>query len=116
MTNKLDQMMHEILNKKFNKKIHSGYDPEDVDAFFDYVNNYLREINTQANNLLASLQNAQKERDALNIAVNEKNKTIERLQNEIDELKAEGYNNQRLSSELSELKKKIGKIEERENK
>jgi DivIVA domain-containing protein len=41
----------EILDKKFNKKIRSGYDPEDVDLFFDEVIKFLQEIHASTNAL-----------------------------------------------------------------
>ena len=39
-----DQKLEEILNKKFKSKIHSGYDPEDVDLFFDDIISYISKV------------------------------------------------------------------------
>ena len=113
MTNKLDQMLDEILNKKFNKKIHAGYDPEDVDAFFDYVINYLKELNVEANKLFSKTNNSLDEIKKLNLVIYEKNKHIEMLQQQIDEYKQNGYDNQRLQQKLQSLEQKIESVNKR---
>ena len=105
-------MREDILNKKFNKKIHSGYDPEDVDVFFDGVISYLNELNAQANTLLGQYHKVCDENKRLNAIIMEKDNRIRLLEHNINQYNLEGYSNQRthqemqsLRSELNELKK-----------
>jgi DivIVA domain-containing protein len=44
MIENIDKITKEILEKKFNKSIHAGYNAEEVDLFFDKVNSYLTQI------------------------------------------------------------------------
>lgn len=110
MTNRLDQMKLEILNKKFNKRIHSGYDPDDVDNFFDGVIRYLTELNEQANKLMIQAEKNANENKKLNLTIAEKNKEIQMLQRTIDEYHREGYSNQRIQHNQSVLNNRLDEI------
>ena len=44
MSYNFDEKIQAILNKKFEPKIHAGYDPKDVDSYFDEVIEYLKEV------------------------------------------------------------------------
>lgn len=90
-----DEKIELILNKKFKSKIHSGYDPEDVDAFFDQVIVYIKQVQ----NLQQSFQSKIDIKDQEINLLKQKN---EQLQSNIDELKKEleyyyenGYSNLR---------------------
>ncbi|MDR1235082.1 MAG: DivIVA domain-containing protein [Mycoplasmataceae bacterium] len=111
MPNKLEVMMEEILNKKFGKRIHSGYDPEDVDAFFDYVISYLQDVNRD----VSSLQNELKAKDGdvqkLKESLEQKNNTIATLNGQVEYYRANGYDYQRISSEMSSLRDIVNKKE-----
>jgi DivIVA domain-containing protein len=115
MPNKIEVMMNEILNKKFSKRIHSGYDPEDVDKFFDYVNIYLQEVNGNFNNLQSELQTMQKEIHSLNEQLKQKNNTIITLNGQIDYYRANGYDNQRVSNEMANLRSEVAKLKNEKN-
>lgn len=91
MANK--EMTEKILNKRFKKAVFSGYDTADVDAFFDFVIEYLKnndkmvELNKgEAEKAKALVKNLQAE-----IASLQKDKA--KLTKEIEEYQAEGYGN-----------------------
>jgi DivIVA domain-containing protein len=113
MPNKLEVMMDEILRKKFSKRIHSGYDPEDVDKFFDYVISYLNEVNINSNGLYEELKNLQAENLKLKEQLEQKNNVINTLNNQIDYFRKEGYDNQRQSSELISMRAQLAELEKK---
>ncbi|MDR2369751.1 MAG: DivIVA domain-containing protein [Mycoplasmataceae bacterium] len=111
MPNKLEVMMEEILQKKFSKRIHSGYDPEDVDNFFDYVISYLNDINIDSNRLYAELKNSQLENHRLKEQLQQKTSTIDALNGQIEYFHKEGYSNLRQSQEMLHVRNKLSEIE-----
>ncbi|MDR0740077.1 MAG: DivIVA domain-containing protein [Mycoplasmataceae bacterium] len=117
MPNKIEVMMNEILNKKFSKRIHSGYDPEDVDKFFDYVIAYLREVNGSFNNLQDEFRVMKNEIRSLDEQLKQKNNTIVTLNGQIEYYRVNGYDNQRVSNEMATLRSEIVKLKnEKTNK
>lgn len=89
-----------ILNKKFNSKIHAGYDPVDVDTFFDEVIEYIKQVQN-------FYLETKKSKSVYEQQINELNKTNKlltetnnKLQSEIDELKKEGYSNIKIIEEV----------------
>ncbi|MDR1991745.1 MAG: DivIVA domain-containing protein [Mycoplasmataceae bacterium] len=116
MSNKLEVMMNEILNKKFRKRIHSGYDPEDVDVFFDYVIQYLKEMNRNVQLMQDESKNNQKEILKLKEELQQKNNTITTLDNQVNYFRKEGYDNQRLSNEVVKMREEIANWKKTEKK
>jgi DivIVA domain-containing protein len=113
MPNKLEVMMEEILAKKFSKRIHSGYDPEDVDKFFDYIISYLNEVNINSNRLFEELQKYQLDNRKLKGQLEQKNNTINTLNSQVEYFRKEGYDNQRHSSEMTHMREKIAELEKK---
>jgi DivIVA domain-containing protein len=111
MPNKLQVMMDEILQKKFSKRIHSGYDPEDVDKFFDYVITYLNEVNINSARLFEKLKETENENRQLKEQLEQKNNSINALNGQIEYFRREGYDNQRQSSEMTYLRDKVAELE-----
>ncbi|MDR0674788.1 MAG: DivIVA domain-containing protein [Mycoplasmataceae bacterium] len=116
MSNKLEVMMNEILHKKFSKRIHSGYDPEDVDKFYDYIITYLKEVDSNCNRLYEELKKCQLENQDLKKQLEQKNNSINTLNNEINYLRKEGYDNQRQSNEMRHLREEIIKLKQNTKK
>jgi DivIVA domain-containing protein len=106
---KLANKIEKILNKKFNRCIHSGYDPEDVDSFFDEVITFLQEVNVIADELSLTNQNLVNEIKQLKEQLSQKDQTIQTLTQEIITLKEEGYNNQRINSQVRKLEEAVYK-------
>ncbi|MDR3163740.1 MAG: DivIVA domain-containing protein [Mycoplasmataceae bacterium] len=106
---KLTSKMEEILNKKFNRRIHSGYDPEDVDSFFDSIIAFLQDVNTVVGELDTHNQNLLIEIKQLKEQLNQKDQTIQTLSQEINTLKSEGYSNQRIGSQLRKMSEDLYK-------
>jgi DivIVA domain-containing protein len=111
MSNTLKQKIHEILNKKFEKRIHSGYDPEDVDLFFDDVITYLNEINGIVDNLDKANKEHQDQVKKLNEQLEQKKQTIQLLSEENNILKKEGYGNQKQASDIRSLHEQIKNLQ-----
>lgn len=88
-----DEKVEIILNKRFKSKIHAGYDPEDVDMFFDEVINYIQEVKKLATNFTNEL----KQRDKLISSLKDENIKLlsinKSLQEQVNKLNAEGYSN-----------------------
>jgi DivIVA domain-containing protein len=116
MSNTLKQKIQEILNKKFEKKIHSGYDPEDVDLFFDSIISYLNDVNNVVNDLDKSNKDYQEKIKKLNEQIEQKSQTIQLLTEENRILKAEGYGNQKQASELRSLHEQLKELQSKINK
>jgi DivIVA domain-containing protein len=116
MSSSLKQKIHEILNKKFEKRIHSGYDPEDVDLFFDGVINYLNDVNTVVNDLDKTNKEFQEQVKKLNEQLEQKNQQIQLISEENRVLKAEGYGNQKQAADLRSLREQIQELQSKQNK
>lgn len=86
-----DEKVNKILNKKFASKIHSGYDPEDVDLFFDEVINYIRQVYKLQKNIADVLLAKDKQIKELEKIVKEQETTLNKQKQELDEYHKEGY-------------------------
>jgi DivIVA domain-containing protein len=110
MPSKLEVMMDQILKKKFNKRIHSGYDPEDVDQFFDGVITYLNEINISNNTFGNDVKLLKDEMNKLKEQIQQKNDVINTQNEQLDYYKRNGYEGARVSNELSHLREELANI------
>lgn len=110
MSRDYQEIVQKILNKKFSKKIYSGYDAEDVDAFFDEVINYIEDIDNEMKLVDKNKNELVNKIDELYNLIDQKDQLIKTLQYEIDEYKRDGYSNQRFDSELQNLKKQIDEL------
>jgi len=113
MSNKYKDLTREILEKKFIKKLQAGYDPLDVDEFFDKVINEIGNLVTSLeilesnnNKLVKDIENFKKE-------LISREKIIETLNNELNDLKKDGYDSYRTSESIRKLK---ADVEEMKNK
>ena len=115
MNYNFDKKIFEILNKKFKSRIHSGYDPEDVDIFFDEVIEYIKNVDEYRKTLDDSINNHKHKIDQLNLQINEKDKMINTLQTKIDEMNKEGYSNKYMMNRLDKLETQIQKNNQNKN-
>ncbi len=88
-----DDKINIILNKKFNSKIHAGYDPVDVDSFFDEVIEYIENVKKFYKDLEANKNAYTKEIDSLKLTIEQLKKENNELKTEINDLKKDGYSN-----------------------
>ena len=109
MSNRIESLQKEILEKKFKKRIHAGYDPLDVDEFFDKVISYLSELNNHANDIFKQYKDAQTEIQNLKQELAKKEEFIKVLNEEINDYKKNGYTSVRINSKLNSLKEMIEK-------
>jgi DivIVA domain-containing protein len=107
MKDRIKEIQKEIVEKKFNKKTTAGYDPEDVDAFFDKIIDCMGEME----NLTISLKAQNEELKEKNLKLEEEFKISSdeamTLRHENNDLKKDGYANYRMSEEISRLKSKV---------
>lgn len=88
-----DEKVEYILNKKFKSKIHAGYDPDDVDSFFDEMITYIQDVKKLASNCNHEI----KEREKIIAHLKDENSKLKNanksLQEQVNKLNAEGYSN-----------------------
>lgn len=116
MKNSYKKKLDEILNKKFSKNFVSGYDPLEVDMFFDNVRSYLvkdYQFNVDLSNRIKKLE---LEIENLNKIINEKTNTINVLNSEIESYREDGYQSQKIVKEISFLKSEINKLSSEKKK
>ncbi|MDR0856894.1 MAG: DivIVA domain-containing protein [Mycoplasmataceae bacterium] len=102
-----DEAKDKILNKKFNKKIHSGYDPEDVDEFFDDVIKYINSVAEFYNTHLIKEKDSVEKNANIKTLLDIKDEKIRELQAELADLRKEGFHYQALNDKLKDLEKKM---------
>ncbi|MEF9984996.1 MAG: hypothetical protein RSA40_01075 [Malacoplasma sp.] len=107
MLNYYKKKFDEILEKKFSKNMQAGYDPLEVDMFFDNIRNFI----IKSNDLLFDLQNqlALKDKEISELK-NEnliRNNLVTLLNSEIDSYKKDGYQSQKIVKDLSSLKEQV---------
>ncbi len=110
MSNDFDKKAKEILNKQFRQKIHAGYDPEDVDQFFDDVIAYIKKIETDYNQINEKLKDNQSIIDDLKKQINNKENIIASLKEELKHYQDEGYSNKILNDRVNTLENTIKTI------
>lgn len=109
MAYNFDEQIALILNKKFKTKVHAGYDPDDVDEFFDQTINYIKQVRELEKNYNTQLENLKKELTKANTSIENQQKMLNTIQSENDELKKEGYGNNVLSKKITDLEIRFAK-------
>lgn len=107
MLNYYKKKFEEILEKKFSKNMQAGYDPLEVDMFFDNIRNFI----IKSNDLLSNLENQfilkEKEINELKNENSLKKDLIIMLNSEIESYKKDGYQSQKIVKDLSSLKEQF---------
>jgi uncharacterized phage infection (PIP) family protein YhgE len=111
----IEKKISELLNKKFEKSNSIGYDPLDVDKYFDEQIACLSKINDE----LQFLNKQVNERDE---KINELKEQVIQLKNanevsnkQIELLNKEGYGNRKIQQEHTALHEKIASLEKKFN-
>ncbi|MDR0341061.1 MAG: DivIVA domain-containing protein [Mycoplasmataceae bacterium] len=107
MTNKIELLKKDILEKKFGKKLHAGYDPDEVDYFFDKVIEWLDKISAAFQSEKNNSANLMSKITVLEKELASKDDYIKLLKTENDELKKDGYQNYRRNAEFTEIKNSV---------
>ncbi|MGL4647442.1 MAG: hypothetical protein ACRCVI_01815 [Mycoplasmoidaceae bacterium] len=110
MEDKIQDKIDEIVKKKFRKNLKAGYDAYEVDKFFDYVNNFLLSVSNEFENFRRNEQKLKNDKKELQLRVDKREKKILLLENEINELKDNGYHHQKIIKDVSSLKNDFAKI------
>ena len=115
MAYNFNQKIEEILNKKFKSKIHSGYDPEDVDLFFDSVITYINSVNEYRKSMDNIIKNYEAKINKLKSDSIEKDKMISALQSKVDQLMKEGYGNSYIINRITKIESQVNKNNQKNN-
>ncbi|MCQ3908012.1 MAG: DivIVA domain-containing protein [Mycoplasmoidaceae bacterium] len=102
MSNK--EMTDKILNKKFKKSVFSGYDCNDVDAYFDQVIEYLLNNDKTVQSYADDIANLKKQVKQLLADKAALQKENAKLNKEIEEYQEEGYGNMLLKQRSQQNK------------
>ncbi|MBQ0045377.1 MAG: DivIVA domain-containing protein [Mycoplasma sp.] len=87
------EITEKILNKKFKKAVFSGYDTADVDAFFDFVIDYLKNNDKMVELYKGDAEKSRALAKNLQAKVISLEKDKAKLTKEVEEYQAEGYGN-----------------------
>ncbi len=109
MNYNFDKKVVEILNKKFKSKIYSGYDPEDVDNFFDETIEYIKEVNEYRKSLDTIINSYENKINHLTSENKEKEKMINALQTKLEDLNKDGYTYRHMMDKVNRLEAQIQK-------
>ena len=88
-----DKAINKIRDKVFKKAISTGYDADEVDAFFDEVIDYIKQVRELQKTLSAQLQVKDKEIAKLNSRIQQIENEAKKIEEELSDLKKEGYSN-----------------------
>ena len=105
-----NKIVKEILEKKFKKSIFSGYDPFDVDQFFDKTIIYIKDLLEIKVSLENEIESWKKKYCKL---LEQKNNLVNQntfLKNEINEYQKEGYGQKHLNHRMDKLEEKYNTI------
>lgn len=94
-------ILNEILEKKFKLSNGIGYDPTDVDKFFDEVMVYIQNTNETLDKKNKEISQSHEKNQTLNQEIANLNERIVELNNTIQEYKQEGYGHH--STQLKEI-------------
>ncbi len=108
----INDFIQKSITKKFSVRA-KGYDPQDVDTYFDTLIFKIKELAEQnahlqqeVDNLNSQVTELQKEKENLNSVIAAKEKLIE-------ELNKSGFHNEAMARRISELEQKFDKKEEK---
>jgi DivIVA domain-containing protein len=110
MPNIIDNIKKEILEKKFKKNNQIGYDPDEVDEFFDKMISLFNKLNEiliaqieKNNDLTSNFNEIKSENNSLKTLVAS-------LNNELDSLHMDGYGHNKLNKRVSDIEKLLTQI------
>jgi DivIVA domain-containing protein len=110
MPNIIDDIKKEILEKKFKKNHQIGYDPDDVDEFFDKIILLLNKIDEillhqmeKNESLESELNEAKTNNDSLSMLITTLNK-------ELDALHKDGYTHNRINKRVADIEDKLDSL------
>ena len=101
-----NKIVKEILEKKFKKSIFSGYDPYDVDLFFDKTILYIKDILEVNSSLENEIELWRKKYFKMLEQKNNLDNQNKILKNEINEYQKEGYGQKHLNHRIDKLEEK----------
>jgi DivIVA domain-containing protein len=109
----IEKLTNEILDKKFEKSNSSGYSAEEVDAFFDKVNEYLIAVREEYADVKKENNDLIIQKQELNNEIGRLNNYIKAQEEQLNEYRKEGYSNMRTQNEINDLKKMISDLQKK---
>jgi len=101
--------VEEILNKQFKKSIFSGYDPLDVDEFFDQVIEFLKLNDKRVKEAESIAKELKEKNDSLIEQVKQLQQQLSQCETLIKEYKNNGYDNIIKKNQFQDQDEKEGK-------
>ncbi|MCF0217453.1 MAG: DivIVA domain-containing protein [Malacoplasma sp.] len=110
MKNNIKKVFDEILNHRFSKNLTAGYDPLEVDMFLDSVRNFLIDFNKRQEEFEKKISEKNNEIYSLKDLLNQKQDYIKGLVAEIESLKKDGYQSQKMMSDMGKMQMEIAEL------
>lgn len=108
----MNNITNKILNKKFNKSLYAGYDPVDVDSFFDEVINYINEVSDFDEKTKEQSSVIEKKYKELVEQNKQYKEEIQDLKTQVDKFIKEGYGQKHIMDQMTELRKEIKSLKQ----
>ncbi|MDE6893975.1 MAG: DivIVA domain-containing protein [Malacoplasma sp.] len=105
-----------ILDRKFSKNMSAGYDPLEVDIFLDGVRNFLIKLDKNQRFLEDVIDQKMVEITELKEIISQKNSIIKSLNADIESLKQDGYQSQKLMNDVGKLQVAVNELQNNKNK
>jgi cell division septum initiation protein DivIVA len=107
--NGLNELQKLILDKRFEVSKNVGYEPEDVDQFFDDVKSYIKEVNDEVKSLFDKKEAMRNKLGEYEEKIRCLTSDIQSLTKDIEYYKNEGYGSFRSHEENSGIVKDLKK-------
>lgn len=101
------KIFDELLNKKFNKNLTAGYDPLEVDMFFDKIRSFLVKQYKYVLENQKEIELRDKQIFELKQTCYERDEEIKTLKAEINSYKDDGYQSQKIIRQITDIKKEV---------
>ncbi|WP_412032371.1 DivIVA domain-containing protein [Malacoplasma muris] len=110
MKNNYKKTLDEILNKKFSKNYSIGYDPLEVDMFFDKIRTFISKQYQKELEYQKIIQEKDKKIENLESKIDKSKQSIAVLNSEIKKYVDDGYQSQRMINQISDLRREIADL------
>lgn len=111
MKDNIKKLYDEILERKFSKNMSAGYDPLEVDIFLDSIRNFLIKLDKKERSLERIINQKNVEISELKEVINQKENIIKSLNADIESLKQDGYQSQKLLNDVGKLQIAVNELQ-----
>lgn len=105
------KIFNEILERKFSKNMSAGYDPLEVDIFLDNIRSFLINLDKNERSLDSLIIKKNSEIKELKEIIFQKDDIIKSLNADIESLKRDGYQSQKLLNDVGKLQMAVTELQ-----